>query len=219
VTFQWAAGITAAACSLYSILPYVRGILGGNRPSPVSWLIWAVLCGVLTASLIFAGGRATVALPATETAGAAVITVLAWRAARRRAGGRALDAEHMPRGLAITVLAGAAAALAGWWFAGPVLAALLLIGVDLVGAAVTVNDLRHDPAAESLESWWWYGTGEIFATLAAAGAGWIFWVSSLSGVTVAAAIIATAWRGGVRARLPFRSRAPALSAPGTGGPP
>jgi hypothetical protein len=155
-----------------------------------------VLCAELTIALAFAGGRAPLALPASETAGCTLIAVLSWRAARRRAG-RVLDAERIPRWLAVAVLAGAAAALAGWWFAGPVLAAVLLIGVDIAAAAVTVTDLWHDPEAESVPSWCWYGLGEVGATIAAFGAGWVFWVSSLSGLAVAVTVVGTARHGGV----------------------
>ena len=199
MSLQWVAGGAAAACSLYSFVPYIRGIRAGNRPSPVSWIIWAGLCASLTAAQIAGGGRAVVALPAAELLGCTTVAVLAWQAARKR--GTGLD-EHLPRWLVLTELGGCAVALAWWPFAGPLVSVLLLIGVDFTAAVSTVIDLRHDPAAESLASWWCYGTGEVLATVAAIGASWVFWASSLSGLAVAVTIIATAWRGGVTVRLP-----------------
>lgn len=199
MTPQWAAGIISFGCSLYSFVPYIRGIRAGNRPSPVSWIIWAWLCAALVSSGIAGGGRAVVALPVAELAGCTTVAVLAWRSARRR--GVDLD-DHLPRWLAVAELAGVAGALAWWPFTGPLTSVLLLIAVDFTAAVNTINDLRHDPSAESLASWWWYGTGEVFATLAAFGASWVFWASSLAGLAVAAATIITAWAGGVTAGLP-----------------
>jgi hypothetical protein len=206
VTPQWASGIIAFGCSAYSFIPYWRGIASGvNKPSPLAWIIWSALCVELTAALAAAGGRAVLGLPIAETIGCTINAVLAWRAAKRRAvTGKALDAETFSRRTAAILAAACALALAGWWFAGPVPAALLLIAVDFTAGGITVNDVRLDPAAEPLASWWWYGTGEVFSTAAAVGAGWVFWASSLSGLTVAVTIIAMAARGGVTVRTPPR---------------
>jgi hypothetical protein len=224
VTWQWVAGAIAAGCSIYAYLPYIRGILAGKRPSPVSWAIWAGLCIELTVAMAFAGGRAQLALPLTEGIGSVVVAVLAWRAARRRARRplnagrmprwlaialRALDAEQMPRWLAVTLLAGAAVAMAGWWFAGPVTGAALLLGLDLGAGAVTVNDVWHDPESEPVPPWMWYGVGELASFGTAVGAGWVFWASPGTGLTVAVGVIVTAWRRGRRARPPSTSLPPA----------
>ena len=206
MTLQWAAGLAAAGFSLSSFVPYIRGVLADKKPSPVSWLIWAALCASLTSAQIAGGGRAVVALPAAELAGCVTVAALAWRAARRRGTGLG---EDIPRWVVVTELGGCAAALAWWPFAGPLASVLLLVAVDFTAAANTIWNLRSDPAAESLSSWWLYGTGEVLATVAAVGASWVFWASSLSGLAVAATIIAVAWYGGVTIRPPGRHRATA----------
>jgi len=210
VTFQWWAGIASGVCAVWSVFPYIRGILAGNSPSPVSWIIWAPLCAVWTAALWFdhrhaalgdpSGGRAALVLTAAETVGDGLIAVLAWRACRRRGERITLD---MPRWQAALTLGGTFAAMgvvsasvAGVLTVGPVAAVVLLIGVDLAAATVTVRTLRSDPRAESVPSWVWYGTGELLATAAAIGAGWVYWGTSIAGALGAGAIIFMAWRGG-----------------------
>ena len=212
MTFQWAAGLIAFACSLISIWPAVRDIRAGvAHPSPVGWLIFAAECAVFTTSLALAGGRAQLGLPAAETLGCTVVAVLAWRAAQRRSG-QALDDEEEPRWVSVMIITGVAVALAvvtasaaGAELASPVQATCLLIGVDLVAGAVVVNRVAHQPDAESPGNWAWYLAGECFATVSAIGSAWIFWASSLSGAAVAAAILLTAWRGGVTVKLPGRA--------------
>jgi hypothetical protein len=214
MTGQWVCGIAAAGCSAGSCVPYAaQTVRGTARPSPLSWVIWLALCAQFTAALAAGGGRhahwritAPLGLPAAETAGAAVILVLAVRQQRRSPGGAADD--KLPRPAVVALLAGCAAALAGWWLAGPAVAACLLIAVDFAGAVPTVRKLRRDPGSEALGSWWGYAAGECFSVAAATGAGWVFWASPISGAAVAALIIGTAWAGGARARVP---RLPALT--------
>jgi hypothetical protein len=140
--------------------------------------------------------------------GCTVIAVWSWRLARRRAAGRALDAEHMPRWLSITILAGVGAALgvvaasvAGMPLASPVFAACLLLGVDMVAGSVAVNNVRHDPPAESVVSWWWYAAAEVATFGTAIGKSWVFWASPGTGLLIAAGIIGMAWKGGERISL------------------
>jgi hypothetical protein len=187
----------------------VRDLRAGKvAPTPVGWVIWALLCAVLTTALALAGGRAQLGLPVAEWLGCTVIAAWTWLLARRRAG-RALDDEDMPRWLSVTALASVAVALAvvvasaaGLHMASPVAAAVLLLAVDLVAAAVAVNRVFHDATAESVESWWWYAVGEGFCLLTAIGHSWIFWASSGSGLLVAGAIIGMAWRGSEHIHLP-----------------
>jgi hypothetical protein len=182
VTWQWAAGAAASGCDMYSMRPYVQDLRASKlRPSPVGWAIWAPLCAVWTVSLGLAG-RAQLGLPASETVGCTVIAVWSWRLARQRVG-RPLDAEQqMPRWLSKVILAGTGVAMtavlasvAGLPLASPTAAVCLLVGVDLTAGAVVVNGLRGDPGRESLLSWWWYGAGEVFTLITAAGKGWVFW--------------------------------------------
>jgi hypothetical protein len=217
---HWIAGGIAAVCSLYSFRPYVLGIRRGKPVSPSSWVIWAVVATEITVALWFAGGRAQLGLPIAETAGCTLVAVMAWRAAKRRAG-RALDGDKLPRRAVIALMAACGVALVGWWFAdriagpaaGPILAACLLVGVDLTAGGITTRGLRTDPDDEPLSSWWWYGSGELASCGTAIGAGWVFWVSPLSGLAVATAIIATAWVGGVSVSTQrFRGRHAAAAA-------
>jgi hypothetical protein len=143
-----------------------------------------------------------------------VIAVWAWRLARRRAG-RPLDAEAMPRWLCQVMLASTGVALAvvlasvaGLPLASPDAAVCLLVGVDLAAGAVVVNGLRSDPGRESVLSWWWYGAGETFTLITAAGKGWVFWASPVSGLLIAAGIIGMAWKGGERISRPRFRRPP-----------
>jgi len=205
VTFQLAAGVAAFACSMWSVPTAVRDIRTGKAtPSPVAWLIFGLECAAFVTTLRLAGGWAQLGLVAAETISCCLIAVLAWRAARRRHG-HAAAAEEAPVWVLVLTVAGVAVACAmvvagqaGLVPVTPVQATLVLIGVDLTGGVVALRGVARNPGNEPVLSWLRYGMGEVWATVAAIGSGWIFWATSLSGLAVAAAITGMAWRGGER---------------------
>jgi hypothetical protein len=203
----WAWGAASSAATTWSFVPYVRGIRHNPsvQPSPLSWLIWAALYGLLTGSQYARGGRASLALAAAETAGCSLIFVMAWRrawAARPstwwQRGWQVLGAsaaDAMPPPVTAALLAAVAAALAAWHFAGPALAIALAVAIDATAGAITARKVAAHPASEPLASWWWYGIGAALALPAASPPGGIMYASPAAGLAIAAAVIASARLG------------------------
>jgi hypothetical protein len=219
----WAWGAASGAVTMWSFVPYVRGIRHNPsvRPSPLSWLIWAALYGLLTGSQYARGGRASLALAAAEAAGCSLIFVMAWRrawAARPstwwRRGWQILVAsagDAMPPPVTAALLAAVAAALAAWHFAGPALAIALAVAIDATAGAITARKVAAHPASEPLASWWWYGTGAALALPAASPPGGIMYASPAAGLAIATAVIASARLG--HQRPPTRQAGTRAAAP------
>jgi len=143
---QVAAGLLAGAIGLYGYIPYIRGIIKGTvKPSPVSWLIWALLGVVSLSGQVEGGAGFGLLVTAGTTAGCALIVVLAVHRTRVRA---AIAASSL---LDRACLAGAVLALAllvGQ--ADPNAAVILSNTVGAIGFIPTVASALRDPWHEGI---------------------------------------------------------------------
>ncbi|MDP9903221.1 hypothetical protein [Arthrobacter bambusae] len=120
---QLAAGLLAGAIGLCGYIPYIRGIVKGVvKPSPVSWLIWALLGIVSLSGQVEGGAGFGLVVTAGTTAGCALIVLLAVRRTRIRAA------------------VAASSWLDGACLAGAILALALLMGQADRNAAVILSN-------------------------------------------------------------------------------
>lgn len=137
-------GRLSGLLSLAGFIPYVIAILRGKtRPSLATWGIWAGVGAILCASAWAAGARASIWTPVSYALGPSVVTLFALR--------------YGERGLSrfdLGCIAAAAASLLLWYLAETPLVALLInIVIDLVGALPTLRKTWHDPDSEDRLSW------------------------------------------------------------------
>ncbi|UQA57953.1 hypothetical protein [Polyangium aurulentum] len=137
-------GRLSGLLSLAGFIPYVIAILRGKtRPSLATWGIWAGVGAILCASAWAAGARASIWTPVSYALGPSVVTLIALR--------------YGERGLSrfdLGCIAAAAASLLLWYLAETPLVALLInIVIDLVGALPTLRKTWHDPDSEDRLSW------------------------------------------------------------------
>lgn len=138
------AGLLAGLIALSAYVPYVvRALRGENRPNRATWLIWNVLGFVLLASYYSVGATDTLWIPLFNQLG--FLAVL-WVSVKHGEGGWS--------GIDRWCLAGAGLGLALWWaFDSPMMALLMGIAVDLMGAIPTLKKAYADPAHEDRLAW------------------------------------------------------------------
>jgi hypothetical protein len=145
-------GRLSGLLSLAGFIPYILAILRGKtRPSLATWGIWAGVGAILCASAWAAGARASIWTPVSYTLGPAMVTLFALR--------------HGERSLTrfdLGCIAAAVASLGLWYVAKtPVVALLINIAIDLVGALPTLRKTWHDPGSEDRLAWGLFCAGNL----------------------------------------------------------
>jgi hypothetical protein len=150
-------GLLSGILPLLGVLPYFRDILKRKtKPHRGSFLIWTVLGAIAFFSQLAKGATWSLFLPATDTLATVGIFLLALRY-----GTGGLN----KRDVGALLLAGIG--LIMWYLTRQPLAALLIvIGVDAVGAALTIIKTYAEPDTETFSLWLLAGLGGLFAALA-----------------------------------------------------
>jgi hypothetical protein len=141
-----ALGVAAALIGLADMAPYVRDtVRRSTRPHRGTWLIWTVLAVVVSLSQHADGGSWSVAIAVAQAVTNGLVLALAIRLGT--GGVNALDA---------TLMAVAAAGVAGWLLAGdPLIATACVVAADLIAAAMMVPKTWRDPGSETLSMFAW----------------------------------------------------------------
>ena len=134
----------AGFIALFGFVPYVIEILSGKaRPSRVTWWVWSCVGATLCASYYSSGGQSSIWVPISYVLGPLTLALLS---TRYGSGGW----EPLDR----VCLIGCAVSLPLWWLSGsPVVALLMNIVVDSLGAIPSLRKTWIDPASESLAAW------------------------------------------------------------------
>lgn len=150
--------IMGAIVASAGTLPYVIALLRGTvRPRLVSWIVWAVLAGIMAVSSFMEGQMASMALSLVGFVSCSAIVVLGWRRHSLR----------MSR-LDVGCLAGAALGILSLIiFQNPVQALIVAVAVDAVAYIPTLVHAWTHPDEESLACFALSSMGGALVLLAA----------------------------------------------------
>lgn len=144
--FSWQSiiGVVAGFLSLLGFLPYLVSIYQGKtRPNRATWWIWAIVGIILCSSYYSSGAVHTIWVPVCSAFGHLIIAVLALKYGE---GGW----NRFDRGC----LLGAAMSLLLWWrLNSPIIALLINIGIDFLGALPTIKKSYYEPHKEDSLTW------------------------------------------------------------------
>ncbi|MFN7991780.1 MAG: hypothetical protein U0R44_06515 [Candidatus Micrarchaeia archaeon] len=157
MTDQSIFGIVAGILSFAAFIPYILAILKNkNRPNRATWLIWTVLGLVLLASYIAVGATDTIWVPIGNQIGFFIIVALSVR-----------HGEGGVNRFDIACLLGAVLGLVSWWLSdSPLVALLMTIAVDLIGALPTIKKSYLDPGSENITTWLLFSIANFINILA-----------------------------------------------------
>lgn len=138
------AGLGAAIVGIFSYVPYVRDMLKGTtKPHPYTWIIWCITTGTAAFAVWLGGGRYG-ALPLFVWT---VLTFLIFL----------LSFKHGTKNITKSdgvLLALAFLAIIVWWqLKNPLLAVLMVTGIDTLGYIPTMRKSFQEPWSESVLSW------------------------------------------------------------------
>lgn len=138
------AGKVAGIIALAALVPYVLSILRGEtKPNRATWWIWTVVGFMLGASYYSSGANHTIWVPVSFSIGPLVVAFLS---IRWGVGGW----TRFDR----SCLLGAGASVVLWWmFSSPLIALLINLFIDLMGALPTVRKIYHKPESEDRVAW------------------------------------------------------------------
>jgi hypothetical protein len=142
--FQELLGQLAGVVSLLGFAPYIIEILQGKtRPNRATWWIWTVVGAMLCASYYASGARHTVWVPVGYVIGPLVTALLSVKYGEGGSG----RFDRLCLGVCLL-------SLPAWWLArSPLVALLINLGVDLLGALPTIRKSYSEPKEESIRSW------------------------------------------------------------------
>lgn len=138
------AGRVAGIIALAALAPYVLSILRGEtKPNRASWWIWTVVGFMLGASYYSSGANHTIWVPVSYFIGPLVIVFLSikWGVG----GWTRFDR---------CCLLGAGVSVVLWWmFSSPLIALLINLFIDFMGALPTVRKIYYEPESEDRTAW------------------------------------------------------------------
>ncbi len=137
-------GLLAGIIGILAFIPYILGIVKRTtKPDKATWIVWAVLGGILAASYYATGATDSAWVPIGYAFGIAVVAIFALKYGEE--GWTPLDKW---------CLAGAGGGLALWWITSePVLALYIATAVDAIGAVPTIKKTYEKPETESGVAW------------------------------------------------------------------
>ena len=149
--------VIASICGTIAFFPYIwNSLFGKTRPHAFTWLIWMITNGVAVTGL-WIGGGGIGAIPSTISAVFVTIVFLA----SLRFGKKDIRRSD------IVVLIAALSSIFIWWLLdSPVLAVLLVSGIDVIGYIPTFRKSFKEPWTETISSWGLFALASIFALLA-----------------------------------------------------
>ena len=156
-------GILSGVLPIIGAFPYIRDILRHKtKPHRTSFLIWAALDAIAFASQLAKGATWSLIMPAVCTI--AVLTLFA------------LSVQYGVGGFAkkeIAALLMAGIGLILWYFTKePLVALLIVIGIDAIGMSLTILKTYAHPHTETFSTWLLFSIADLFA--AAAVGHWTF---------------------------------------------
>jgi hypothetical protein len=153
--FDWQAkmGQVAGLFSILCFIPYILTTLQGKtKPNRATWWIWVVLSTVISFSHYSSGALNTIWLPICGGIGQFIIAILSLKYGE--GGWNRLDRFCL-------VCVGFSLIL--WWqFNVPLVALLLSILIDCLGALPTIKKTYHKPETEDCLTWILYLLGSTF---------------------------------------------------------
>ncbi|MBD2492819.1 hypothetical protein [Nostoc sp. FACHB-280] len=144
--FHWqeVIGIVAGFLSLLGFLPYIFSIYQKKtRPNRVTWCIWTVVGFILCFSYYSSGAVNTIWVPVCSAIGHLIIAILGIKYGE---GGW----NRVDRWCLLT----AGISLILWWrFSSPIVALVINICIDFLGALPTIRKSYHQPYTEDIFTW------------------------------------------------------------------
>lgn len=150
-------GVLAGACSIAAYLRYITAIYrNSTRPNRATWFIWTIVSCILLASYAATGARTTLWVPISYAVGSLAIFLLSlWRG---EGGWTRFDR---------TCLSGVVLSLFLWWyFRTPIVALLMNLSIDLMGALPTIRKSWLQPEGEDRYAWLLWAAGNTLNLLA-----------------------------------------------------
>jgi len=151
------AGKVAGIVSLVAFIPYLLAMLRGEtRPNRTSWWIWTVVGLMLGASYYSSGANHTIWAPVSYIIGPFAIAILSIKYGE---GGWTRFDRYCLLGAGVSVML--------WWlFSSPLVALLINLFIDLMGALPTIRKVYHEPESEDRTAWTLFfvsGIANLFA--------------------------------------------------------
>lgn len=138
------AGRMAGLLSFAAFVPYIISTLRGRtKPNRATWWIWTVVGFLLAVSYYSSGARHTIWVPVSYVLGPFITAVLSLKFG---VGGW----SFFDRGC---LLGAGIGALAWWMFRTPLLALLINLFIDFLGALPTIRKAYSEPQGEDPAAW------------------------------------------------------------------
>jgi hypothetical protein len=139
-----AVGIISAVLNCCGTVPYVRDIFRHKtKPERAMWWVYAVLFSVLLVAQAGAGARWLLVVTGAYIASALLIALLSLRYGYGR----------FHRRDVVSLLVAAAGLLVWWRLDQPLVAIVVVIGIDFAGFWLTLVKTWHAPHSETLIAW------------------------------------------------------------------
>jgi hypothetical protein len=163
-------GMAAGLILLLGNIPYILSIRRGDtRPNLVTWGIWTTIGFILLASYSAIGATNTLWLPIAQVISQIIITCYAFKYSQGKW-------QRWDR----ICIAGAGLSLLCWWQSGSPLVALLMnILMDVLGAIPTLEKIYYEPDSEDLLFWVMSFSASILNLLAIENFSWSFMIFPL----------------------------------------
>lgn len=138
------AAIGAVVIGTGAFVPYLWEIFKGKtEPHMFTWLIWCITQGTATAGILYGGGGLIGKGLILSTGLLFVVFLLSFKYGTKNV------TRHD-----VVILALALLAIVVWWqLHNPILAILIVTGIDALGYVPTYRKLMTEPWSESLVSW------------------------------------------------------------------
>lgn len=145
-------GRTAGVISFAAFIPYVIAILRREtKPNRATWWIWTIVGFMLGASYYFSGANQTIWVPVSYIIGPFFIAILSIKYGE--GGWTRFDRN---------CLLGTGVSLILWWvFNSSLIALLINIFIDLIGALPTIKKSYREPEKEDETAWILFFLGNI----------------------------------------------------------
>ncbi len=152
-------GIIAGIIQLYSIVPYIKGMLHGEtRPNVVSWVLWTLIQVIIIAAQFSAGPSWSIIIPIIMTFNTCLVLILCFWG----------YGYHSYGIVDIICFVLAIGAIALWRLTNdPVLAICMSVVADLTAGIPTYVKVYREPFSEAIVSWFLLIVANVLALVAA----------------------------------------------------
>lgn len=143
-TWQKIIGLIAGCFSLLGFLPYLLTIYQKKtRPNRATWWIWTIVGFVILFSYHSSGANNTIWLPLFAAISHLIIAITSLKYGE---GGW----NNFDR---VCIFSASISLLFWWWYNSPLIALLINIVIDFLGALPTIIKSHHRPETEALFPW------------------------------------------------------------------